>query len=58
MSLIFSPNAEMTGTVTALPAILYSYALDSPVAAALWNCSSLKPCKRQHSMGMSFRTLP
>ena len=51
-----APTAETTGTLTALPAILYSRPSFNPVAAALSNCSSAKPCKRQHSLGVSVRT--
>ena len=58
ISLIFLPKAEMTGTLTALPAILYSRPSEKPRAATLLNCSSVKPCSLQHSLGVSFRMTP
>ena len=56
--LILLPNAEMTGTLTAFPAILYSRPSEKPRAATLLNCSSVKPCSRQHSLGVSLRMTP
>ena len=31
---------------------------DNPAADALSNCASVKPCSRQHSIGIKVRTLP
>lgn len=56
--LIIFPISKITFTVTAFPAILYSLLSDSPVAFALSNCSSVKPCNLQHSLGVSFLILP
>ena len=52
------PMAVMTGTLTALPAILYRCESFSPVASARRNCSSVNPCSRQHSIGINLRIRP
>ena len=54
------PQIEVVGTgANGNDAVsLYSRPSESPVALALSNCSSVKPCSRQHSLGVSFRTLP
>lgn len=57
-SAILRPIAVMTGTLTALPAILYRCPSFRPIACALKNCASVKPCSRQHSIGISLRILP
>ena len=48
----------MTGTLTALPAILYNRASDMPIAITLSNCSSVNPCSLKHSLGVNLLIYP